>query len=157
MAPVDRFWSKVCKNGGRPYSTDEFSLIAGLDAGDCWRWDGTILDSGYGQLKVKGKRFAAHRYSFFIVHGNEETPEYQIDHLCRNKRCVNPNHMEQVPGEVNRSRSTISSALNAQKTHCIRGHDNWRVNPKTGWRSCRICERMRRSTANPSTNKGGNK
>lgn len=72
-------------------------------AGGCWLWNGFIYPNGYGQLKWKyqGRSdFNAHRISYRIYKG--EVPKgLEIDHLCRVRRCVNPDHLEAVTHQVN--------------------------------------------------------
>ena len=107
---------------------------------DCWIWTGTILDNGYGQVRLDGRRWLVHRlfYESFIG----PIPEgMQLDHLCRVRACVNPNHLEPVTGRENLMRGRTKAAMNATKTHCIHGHPfneantyRWR-----GGRGCRIC------------------
>ena len=69
-----------------------------------------------------------------------------VDHTCRNRRCVNPNHMEIVTQKENNARGNSPSAINARKTHCKRGHpfsgDNLYVDPGRQSRHCRACKAM---------------
>ena len=111
-----RFWSKVEK-------TDS-----------CWLWRGTDGTHGYGYFSVKGINLYAHRIAYLLEVG--PIPEgYQIDHLCMNKGCVNPAHLEPVTGAENTRRWAQSL------THCKNGHlktaENtyiWHGHPR-----CRIC------------------
>lgn len=110
--------------------------------GPCWLWTGR-LHEGYGIRS--GKR--AHVIAYQLLVG--PVPEDQVlDHLCRVRHCVNPGHLEPVTRRENALRGTGISAINARKTHCLRGHplsgDNLYVNPKKGTRSCRICIALRR-------------
>jgi hypothetical protein len=114
----------------------------------CWVWDKPHPESGYGQFQ--GGRAHRWSYEFFRV----EIPEdLDIDHLCRNRACVNPWHMEPVPSRVNVLRGVSPAANNARKTHCLRGHEfteanTYRPPSKPNSRACRACiairERRRR-------------
>jgi hypothetical protein len=84
----DRFWSKVNK-------TDS-----------CWFWVGAKSTNGYGATWVNGKVVSAHRASFFIEHGR--WPKEMLDHLCRQKSCVNPEHLEEVSNRENITRGKTS-------------------------------------------------
>jgi hypothetical protein len=118
---ITRFWLKVDRRG----------------TVGCWDWLGTILGNGYGQFGTKGRRFLAHRFAYELAVG--PIPDgLVIDHLCRNRRCVNPAHLEAVTDYVNVHRSNAASALNALKTHCPRGHEyDYQVG---GSRYCRTCK-----------------
>lgn len=113
-------------------------------ADGCWFWTGAISNTGYGTY---GKPAAlAHRLVYELL--VEPIPEgLQIDHLCRNRACVNPSHLEPVSQRTNLARGESPTAINARKTECPQGHpydaDNTYVNPKTGWRMCRTCNRIR--------------
>lgn len=117
-------------------------------AGECWIWKSVITVWGYGRIafcpkKYKQIRMAAHRWSY--QHFKGKIPNgYQIDHLCKNKRCVNPDHLEAVTPRENNRRSNSPSALNSRKTECIKGHpfndSNTRIDYK-GRRVCRPCMR----------------
>lgn len=135
----DRFWAKV-------------NVLA---PSECWEWQGYRDKKGYGHYscwpspeeQVAGM---AHRFAYEFDRG--PIPEgLTIDHLCRNRACVNPSHLEAVPHIVNVRRGT-AGARNRSKTHCKRGHpfsgENLRlVLRKRGareWveRKCRECERF---------------
>lgn len=113
--------------------------------GPCWLWTGLLADNGYGRF---GKRYvhqvAYERWVGPIPDGME------LDHLCRVRHCANPAHLEAVTHRENDLRSPHTpAAVNARKTHCIRGHAfdeaNTRVTPD-GRRQCRACVAVRRNT-----------
>lgn len=123
---MERFWNKVnIKN------EDE-----------CWNWLGATVD-GYGILTYKNKTKKAHRVAYELKFGIE--PKYTIDHLCRNRLCVNPKHLEDITRGENTLRGESFSAKNARRTHCNHGHLFDEVNTvidKRGYRACKICRRL---------------
>lgn len=107
----------------------------------CWLWTGCGTPSGYGSAYWSGRLNRAHRLIYEILRG--PIPEgLQIDHLCRVRCCVNPDHLEPVTHLEN-----VRRGSRATKTHCIRGHllsgKNLR-NCKNGWRRCRTCRQFLR-------------
>lgn len=113
----------------------------------CWHWLGSCNWKGYPRFSINGNpNVAGHRYIYEQSRGI--IPEgKQIDHLCRNRSCVNPDHMELVTNRINTLRGFGPTAINARKTHCIHGHlydlFNTIIN-KNGERGCRECKRIRR-------------
>lgn len=114
--------------------------------GDCWDWTGTIHSKGYGYFNAgKDGNQRAHRYAWTILVG-PIPPHMTIDHVCKRKHCVNPDHMEIVTTQENNLRSGSFSALNARKTHCKNGHEftleNTYVQYNKGkpGRRCRTCQ-----------------
>jgi hypothetical protein len=132
-----RFWPKVNKDGPIPGTRP--------DLGKCWLWKGAKIPTGYGSFRVnKILVVKTHRYTFVRVHG-PIAEGLTIDHLCRNRSCVNPAHLEVVTQKENTARGFTASSLNARKTHCLNGHnlcgDNLVIQKgKYGpMRVCRIC------------------
>jgi hypothetical protein len=111
----------------------------------CWLWTGAINGCGYGFISVSGEMHRAHRVAFELCRG--AIPEgLQLDHLCRVRRCVNPDHLDPVSQRENVLRGTGITAANAAKTHCPRGHayaDNAYVRPGRTDRECRLCNKER--------------
>lgn len=116
--------------------------------GGCWIWTGALLPTGYGQMWNGSKPTSAHRLSYELRYG--PIPKgLQIDHLCRVRRCIRPDHMEAVTARENWLRGKTPSRLNMDKTHCLRGHlfegHNVMVQSRGG-RNCRECHNLRART-----------
>jgi hypothetical protein len=118
-----------------------------IDERECWAWQGATC-FGYGVVGM-GRRSdgtqQTHRALYEIVVG--PVPDgMQLDHLCRNRACCNPDHLEVVTRRENIMRGESTAAINARKTHCKRGHEftpeNVHRGP-TGARQCITCTRMR--------------
>ena len=114
-----------------------------IEDGECWLWTGAG-HPGYGRFQpVSGEHRSvqAHRYTYELIVA-EIPADLVLDHLCRVRSCVNPFHLEPVPNVENVLRGISPHALNASKTHCIRGHEfneaNTYINSRGG-RVCRPC------------------
>lgn len=126
MSLDERFWDKLDQSGGR-------------DA--CWQWMAGRTTSGYGSFNAPefGTNLA-HRIAYEVLVGPIPVG-LTLDHLCRNRACVNPSHLEPVSYRVNILRGEGLAALNARKTACIHGHDFTASNlirTRHG-RACRVC------------------
>ena len=115
--------------------------------GSCWLWIGYINKEGYGEYKSDFLTTRlAHRISYGLDKG--DLPSLPLDHLCRHRHCVNPDHLEPVEGIVNTRRSTVG--LNeANKTECPKGHpyDEENTYRHGGKRFCRRCKNDRNREA----------
>ena len=88
----------------------------------CHVWTKSRTAAGYGQTSHKNRKLYAHRVAYVLAKG--EIPKgIQIDHLCRNRACCNPNHLEAVVQAVNILRGEGFSAKKARQTHCVNGHE----------------------------------
>ncbi len=119
------------------------ALAINLDA-PCWLFGGAITRNGYGQVRRKGVTLYAHRYMWTLMRGPIPAG-MQIDHLCRVRHCINPQHMEVVTHRENLRRGEGITARLARKTHCPHGHEYTEANtyrpPSTRHRICRECHR----------------
>ncbi len=127
---VERFWPKVRKSEG------------------CWDWTASKIVSGYGKFNAGGTTVYAHRLAYELVVG--PIPEgLTIDHLCRNRGCVNPTHLEVVSHGENVRRGAAAGTFgkaNRVKTYCPHGHPYSVENTRLyrGMRYCKACGRGRR-------------
>lgn len=130
---VEDFWAQVDKTS---------------DPDGCWLWTGSIKRTGYGQMRLAGRRIITHRFAYELVVG--PIPEgLQIDHLCRVRSCCNPAHLEPVTLKQNVLRGVGTSAENARKTACDQGHplDEQNTYFDGRGRVCLTCRRKREREA----------
>jgi hypothetical protein len=120
----------------------------------CWLWLGAVKRNGYGGLRHDGVNLYAHRVSY-ECHRGPIPIGLELDHLCRVRHCINPDHLEPVTHSQNVRRGTAGSAvavLQRMKTHCPAGHpyDEANTYQYKQKRQCRACkmEWKRRRAAN---------
>lgn len=121
--PVEvRFWAKVRKGA------------------ECWEWVGAHTSRGYGNFWSGSRYVAAHIFAYSLLVGSVPRG-LDLDHLCRNRSCVNPEHLEPVTRRENTLRGETPAARNARKTHCLRGHvfDEANTYRSKRGRGCRAC------------------
>jgi hypothetical protein len=123
-------------NASTPIIKRFFSRVQKTDT--CWIWTGAKHPAGYGRLMFGGHSTCAHRLSW-MLHRGALNQDVTIDHLCHNKLCVNPDHLEPVSRGENARRYMLS------RTHCSNGHafnkENTAIN-HNGHRRCKACARM---------------
>lgn len=132
-----RLWSRVNKAGPTmPRMTTP-----------CWQWTGALTAAGYGQISAGGaavngaKKYAVHRLVYETLVG-PVPPGLSLDHLCRNRACCRPEHLDPVTPQENALRGVGPAAIRAAKTHCPQGHeysDENTYRDKKNRRYCRTC------------------
>lgn len=145
--PIERFFTFIIK------------------VGTCWEWQAALDKDGYGLFWFDSRQRRAHRFSYenFV----KKIPDgLVLDHLCRNVKCVNPEHLEVVTNRINIIRGRWKSNNLNTFTHCNRGHkftDESSIRRKDGKKTCRICKDAytseyllmlrRKNAANPKVRK----
>lgn len=147
----------ACEEGRRPRAPRPMKLedrlwrhIMPEPNSGCWLWTGSLLAGGYSHFSRGGNRTTqAHRVTYEIYKG--EIPDgFVIDHLCRNRQCVNPDHLEAVTMRENVLRGESLASRRAKITHCPRGHAYDAKNTARDYKNrryCRICVSERRREA----------
>lgn len=147
-----KYCSDPCRVAARSGSLSErffAKVVAGRNG--CQIWVGAIGVGGYGRFNPCDGRSMqmAHRVALELA-GIDIHEGLHVDHLCRNRKCVNVAHLEPVTQQENNRRGLSHSAVNARKTQCIRGHElsgpNVYITP-LGKRNCRACRNIRRRKA----------
>jgi len=121
------------------------SISNRIGFGECWTWLGPLGETGYPYGTHEGRVRRMHRVVYELLVG--PIPDgLQLDHLCRNRSCVNPEHLEPVTGRENKLRGDTVNARNAHKTHCDHGHllSGRNVAVYQGKRQCRACDARRK-------------
>lgn len=123
--------------------TDRIRAMSVEAPDGCWIWTSAVVQGRYGKMWVSGKMMRAHRASYIAFKG--PIPDgLVLDHLCRNRLCVNPDHLEAVTTAENLRRGTAPSALLRGSTHCRHGHQYTPNNTyfgSDGVRQCRECRK----------------
>jgi len=112
----------------------------------CWNWCGsTNKVTGYGQIQINGRPELVHAVSYKLA--GKIIPEgLELDHICRNRVCVNPKHLQPVTHRDNVLRGINICATKAKVTHCPQGHPYDLFNTyhrPDGGRDCKICQQER--------------
>jgi hypothetical protein len=127
---AERFWEKVTKTAG------------------CWLWTGARTTAGYGLFNPTSRKpVYAHRYAFALIKGPVPGGK-QLDHLCRNPGCVNPDHLEPVTNRENSLRGLNPNVIAHLEKRCRKGHaltpENTYVNGgnyRPGQARCKLCHK----------------
>lgn len=140
---VERVEARINRNG-------PLSLRKGAP-GHCWTWRGAPNCNGYGRIRISGQDNMAHRVTYELANGPIPAG-LQVDHLCRNRMCVRPSHLEAVTQRINLLRGHTIVAREAVVTHCPQEHpyDELNTYHYRGMRYCRACNRERSRTRSRS-------
>ena len=114
------------------------------EATGCWNWTGALARGGYGAFEGDRGTTKSHRWAY--AHYIGPIPDgLVIDHLCRNRKCCNPQHLEAVTQKENVKRGNSGKYQRNRKTHCKRGHELTVENTYTqqSGRTCRTCLKAR--------------
>lgn len=119
-----------------------FPLIKVKRSG-CWEWGGVVTQFGYCQMSFNGRSWLVHKFMYERLVREVHLP-LCLDHLCRNRKCCNPLHLEEVTLGENVRRGNGVCGRNFRKTHCPKGHPLYGENlyeTKEGYRHCKECGR----------------
>jgi hypothetical protein len=110
----------------------------------CWLWEAACTAAGYAVYREAGQTKYVHRMLYELAKGSVPTG-LELDHLCRVRCCVNPEHLEAVTHKENNKRGTSPMAIFGRATHCVHGHEfipeNTYIYPTGVGRRCRACDR----------------
>jgi hypothetical protein len=120
---------------------DRVVSVVRIDANGCWNWPQRLMPNGYGRISVGNERHYIHRVAYATAIGSIRDG-LEIDHLCRNRACCNPAHLEPVTHRVNNLRSENFAGKRSRQLRCESGHlfddANTYIAPN-GTRKCRAC------------------
>ena len=127
---------------------ERFLAKISISDSSCWNWTASKNHNGYGQININCKMIRSHRFIFEYYYNVIINSTLEIDHLCRNTSCVNPEHLEVVTNLENVQRGLTGKINhhNSKKTHCLNDHEfnkeNTYISGK-GSRECRVCHKNR--------------
>lgn len=120
-----------------------FSRISINPNTNCWNWTGAQDGAGYGVVGWRNQSVRIHRliYSYLIypIPAGRGKNIPVCDHLCNNRRCCNPDHIQIVTNKENILRGNGQSSINSKKIYCNNGHQLPEQRNTQGTRSCKIC------------------
>lgn len=137
FTPIERFVRKI------DFNSSSFG---------CWIWQGSfggfdqMPSHCYGRFWLNNKNGMAHRFSYEYFNNVIIMEGFHIDHLCKNPKCVNPNHLEMITKRENYRRADNPISIQSRKTHCLRGHILSGKNlytARNGTRKCLKCIALR--------------
>ncbi len=138
-----------CKKGPQWVMSQElfyYHKLGHAQTKSCWKWIGYIREKGYGVFWNGKKNMRAHRFAYKAFVGCIPKGKV-IDHICRNRSCVNPNHLRVVTAAENVMIGEGPCAANSRKTQCIHGHSLWKIEIDRRYdkprRRCVICRRLK--------------
>lgn len=112
---------------------------------DCITWTRARTPAGYGTLRHDGQQMYAHRWAWLMVFGELPPPHLELDHLCRNRACINVYHLEAVTHQVNAQRGDTGKHKRPDPTLCGNGlhpwiPENWYVSNNGKHTKCKPCQ-----------------
>jgi len=154
-----KHWTRWRRHGdplyeGRIVGDDARRFWAKVEKGRrCWLWRGHVDEKGYGRFDWNDQHGYAHRFSWEVANGEALPPltagGMEIDHLCHNRQCVRPGHLQLVPRRENVRRAFSAAGIHHRTTHCPQGHPYDEANTwldqrgRTPRRRCRQCSHNR--------------
>jgi len=134
---------------------ERFDVKVQREGDGCWRWIGMLDKAGYGRIRDERGRAGESLYAHRVAHIRWKGPipeGCEVDHLCRNRWCVNPDHLEAVPHKTNMRRGMSPTMIISRTGKCGRGHEVNSENmyfrkDRPGYWLCRVCKRERRRLA----------
>jgi len=115
---------------------------------DCWIWSGNCnVHTGYGMFKLKNKNFYAHRIAYYLINHSQPPLSHDLDHICKIKNCVNPDHLEVVTHSVNCMRGSLGEIQKICKNgHKLEGYNRMIIEIRNNGSEkvrCRKCGNVR--------------